>query len=61
MIPPCVKDCPGRSATCHTSCEKYMEYQQKVQRAREIRRQECDATSAYCEGALRKGRQTKKI
>lgn len=23
---PCVKDCPGRTATCHTECEKYARY-----------------------------------
>lgn len=23
---PCVKDCPGRSPTCHASCEKYLKF-----------------------------------
>ncbi len=57
MTPPCIKGCPGRSATC----EKYAEYQRKMQRARELRRQEGEAIGAYCEGALRKGRLTTRI
>lgn len=61
MTPPCIKGCPGRSPTCHTSCEQYAEYQQKMQRARELRRQEAEAVGAYCEGALRKGRLTTRI
>ena len=24
---PCTKDCEGRSATCHTTCERYLEWQ----------------------------------
>ncbi len=61
MTPPCIKGCPGRSATCHATCEKYAEYQRKMQRARELRRQEGEAVGAYCEGALRKGRLTTRI
>ena len=25
-IPPCVPDCPGRSATCHATCDDYALY-----------------------------------
>lgn len=24
--PPCTKDCPDRSGTCHGSCQKYLEF-----------------------------------
>lgn len=26
MTQPCKRDCPGRSPTCHTVCEKYKAY-----------------------------------
>ena len=26
MTQPCKRDCPGRSQTCHTECEKYKAY-----------------------------------
>lgn len=26
MIPPCERDCPSRSPSCHTVCEKYLVY-----------------------------------
>lgn len=27
--PPCTKDCPERSATCHSECERYQIYVEK--------------------------------
>ena len=32
---PCVKDCAGRSSTCHGSCEKYAEYVKQRKAMRE--------------------------
>lgn len=61
MKQPCIKGCQGRSPTCHTSCEKYAEYERKMQHVREMRRKEAEVVSAYCEGALRKGRLTTQI
>ncbi len=28
MINPCTKDCPGRNATCHTTCERGKAYEE---------------------------------
>lgn len=54
MTPPCIKSCPGRSPTCHTSCEKYREYQQKTLKARAARQIETQAIGATCDGARRR-------
>lgn len=54
MLPPCKRDCPDRSPTCHTACEKYKAYQAAVEEARVLRRQEQQATNAYCDGMRRR-------
>lgn len=36
---PCVRDCPGRSPTCHAECEKYRDY---AARCAEIRQKKID-------------------
>ena len=33
--PPCRQNCPDRSPTCHTDCEKYREYWEQNERRRE--------------------------
>lgn len=54
MTPPCIKGCPGRSPTCHTSCERYREYQQKTIQAMSARQIESQAIGATCDGARRR-------
>jgi hypothetical protein len=29
---PCMSDCPGRTAECHSTCEKYIDYYEKQRR-----------------------------
>lgn len=54
MRPPCERDCKDRSPTCHTSSERYKEYEELMRQARECRRQESEAMGAYCDGAKRR-------
>ena len=54
MTPPCVKTCPDRSPTCHTTCRKYKAYAEAMRQAREVRRMESEGMTAYCEGAYRR-------
>lgn len=55
MTNPCKRDCPDRSPTCHTECEKYRAYaaEKAAQRAR--RWEESQVTNALCEGRIRRG------
>lgn len=39
---PCKKDCPDRSATCHTECERYMEYKALLEKQRKEHLAELD-------------------
>ena len=32
MKPPCERDCPRRTAECHTKCAPYLEYEEAKQR-----------------------------
>ena len=54
MTNPCKRDCPDRSPTCHTSCERYREYQQKMLKGRMARQIESQAIGATCDGARRR-------
>ena len=54
MLPPCKRDCPDRSSTCHTVCEKYKEYQRAMASERELRAGEREAISAQCDGTKRR-------
>ena len=29
--PPCVKDCPKRTATCHANCKAYKDWKKKIE------------------------------
>lgn len=40
MKPPCSQDCPDRSPTCHSECEKYQEFQKKNAAERDRRYRE---------------------
>lgn len=44
MKPPCTQDCPDRSPTCHSECEKYQEFRKKnaEERDRRYRENEVD-------------------
>lgn len=49
--PPCERDCPRRTAECHTKCAPYLEYEEAKQaqyRAREVERSR-DAYTADAE------------
>ena len=54
MMPPCKRGCPGRSPTCHTTCEKYKAYRVKCDEALEKQHRESDALRTVCEGMWRK-------
>lgn len=36
MTNPCVNDCPGRSPTCHGSCEKYAAFKVALEEKRNL-------------------------
>lgn len=36
----CPKDCPGRSVTCHSTCERHAEYRAEAERLRQLRHEE---------------------
>ena len=44
MKPPCTQDCPDRSPTCHSECERYKEFRKKnaEERDRRYRENEVD-------------------
>lgn len=54
MVPPCKKDCPDRSPTCHGACGSYKIYAEQKRGEREIRQVESDARAARCEGVARR-------
>lgn len=47
---PCEKDCPERSSTCHSTCERYLKY-----RERKIAECEERAKTANLEGCVTAG------
>ncbi len=49
MRQPCDRNCPGRSATCHTECDKYRRYAQQQQESYKKRILEFDVNSAKYE------------
>ena len=53
MTPPCVKDCPERSPTCHTSCRRYKAYQESMRQEREARRERAEVDQACFDGKKR--------
>lgn len=56
MMPPCVPDCPGRSPTCHTTCEAYKRYREKQEAILKKQQLEREVIAASCEGMWRKSR-----
>lgn len=40
MKPPCTQDCPDRSPTCHSECERYKEFRKKNVEERDRRYRE---------------------
>ena len=54
MTPPCVKDCPERSPTCHTSCRRYKAYQESMRQEREARWEKAEIDRACLDGKKRK-------
>lgn len=63
MKPPCTQDCPNRSPTCHSECEKYQEFRKKnaEERDRRYRENEVDRyIGEKFEKAARKARNRRK-
>ena len=54
MTPPCKRDCPDRSPTCHCTCEKYKAYAEQKRGERKVRYEASKAMQATCEGTARK-------
>ncbi len=54
MKQPCDRNCPGRSATCHTECDKYRQFAAKRSEEYNKRRLEAEVVSAVCEGQIRR-------
>lgn len=43
--PPCKRDCPGRSGTCHDTCEEFIEWKRKLREMKEgLRKEKRDAS-----------------
>lgn len=60
MKPPCERDCPGRSAECHTKCAPYLEYEEAKQaeyRDREVER----SRDAYTADAKKRGKSVERL
>ena len=47
MMGPCERTCPGRSATCHASCEKYARFAREQGERREARHARIEITTVY--------------
>jgi hypothetical protein len=44
----CPKDCPGRSSTCHSKCERYAKFRAEIdKRNQAIRADETSAEKGY--------------
>lgn len=56
MSTPCVKDCPERSPTCHTTCRKYKVYEESKRKEREAHWEKAEIDRAYFDGKKRKKR-----
>ena len=46
MKVPCAKDCPDRSATCHCTCKKYLDFVKEHKLAKEKKYKDDDVTYA---------------
>ena len=60
MKPPRERDCPGRTAECHTKCAPYLEYEEAKQaeyRAREVER----SRDAYTADAEKRSRSVARL
>lgn len=58
--PPCERDCPRRTAECHTKCAPYLEYEEAKQaeyRAREVER----SRDAYTADAEKRSRSVARL
>lgn len=42
MKPPCSRDCPDRSITCHSTCERYLDYFAENEKIRKAKQREHD-------------------
>lgn len=50
----CARDCPGRSATCHSTCEKYLREKENYSKEKEAKRRVDDAYRGMYESNLAK-------
>ena len=60
MKPPCERDCPRRTAECHTKCAPYLAYEEAKQaeyRAREVER----SRDAYTADAEKRSRSVARL
>lgn len=50
---PCTRDCPGRSPTCHGSCDRYAAYVAYREHIRAARQHDTEMTRALVQGAAK--------
>ena len=58
-VSPCKRDCPDRCATCHATCEKYLEFRAACDRKIKQRAKN-RATSDYIHDSVTKNKATLK-
>ena len=51
--PPCPKDCPDRTATCHSECAIYKQYFEECERIRQKKLIDCSLDEQRCDGIHR--------
>lgn len=56
MTQPCKRDCPGRTATCHTECEKYRQFVDQQRDEYKRRLDDMQVTDAVFDGRRRCGK-----
>ena len=53
MIQPCRQDCPDRSATCHSTCEKWAAFEAAKKADYEQRAKRWKDESYFCENSAK--------
>lgn len=51
---PCPKECPGRCTTCHTTCEKYIQWRKRLDAQKARERKVRAVTGVYMTDAKKK-------
>ena len=57
--PPCKRDCPGRSGTCHDTCEEFVAWKKALVEAKRALRKEASNAAAVTDihiGAVKRSK-----